>query len=96
MFSSARADGDSYNYLDNSFVQLLVIEGLIYTVLLVIAYMFICRHAYRRKDFYLMYSVFFAGVSGLIAQNFIEIYMNPFLIALFAKHTVTQGVNGNT
>jgi hypothetical protein len=88
MFSSARSDGKSYNYLDCSYIQLCVIYGLVYTVLLVCAYMVICRNAYRRRDFLLVYSVLFAGVSGLIAQHFIEMYMNPFLIALFANHDI--------
>ena len=91
MFGSVRDYGAAYNYLDNSYVQLLVINGLIYTGLLVIAYMYIMKEAYRRRDFLLMYSIFFAGVSGLIAQHFIEMYMNPFLIALFAKHTRIDG-----
>lgn len=86
MFSSARDDGDAYNYLDNSYVQSLVVYGLIYTVVLVVAYAYVCRSAYYRKDYFLLYSVFFAGMSGLIAQHFIEMYMNPFLIALFASH----------
>ena len=86
MFSSARSDGNSYNYIDCSYIQLCVIYGLVYTALLICAYTVICRNAYRRRDFILMYSVFFAGISGMIAQHFIEMYMNPFLIALFANH----------
>jgi hypothetical protein len=86
MFGSARDDGAAYNYLDNSYVQSLVIYGLVYTVVLVVAYAYVCRSAYYRKDYFLLYSVFFAGMSGLIAQHFIEMYMNPFLIALFASH----------
>jgi hypothetical protein len=91
MFGSVRDDGKDYNYLDCSYIQSLVIYGLFYTSLIVFAYMSICRTAYKRKDFFLMYAVFFAGVSGLIAQHFIEMYMNPFLIALFAKHTRIDG-----
>ena len=90
MFSSARDDGDAYNYLDNSYVQSLVIYGLIYTFLFVVGYVVICWKAFNRKDYFLMYSILFAGISGLIAQHFIEIYMNPFLIALFANHSATE------
>ena len=90
MFGSAREDGDAYNYLDNSYVQSLVIYGLIYTFLFVVGYVVICWKAFNRKDYFLMYSILFAGISGLIAQHFIEIYMNPFLIALFANHSATE------
>ena len=90
MFGSAREDGDAYNYLDNSYVQSLVIYGLIYTSLLIVGYVVTCWKAFNRKDYFLIYSIFLAGFSGLIAQHFIEIYMNPFLIALFANHSATE------
>ncbi len=86
MFSSARDDGQMYNYLDNSYLQLIIIYGLFYTSLLIAAYIVIVKQAGRRKDVILMVSVFMAGFTGLIAQHFIEAYMNPFLLALFASH----------
>lgn len=86
MYSSARDDGQLYNYLDNSYLQLFVIYGLLYASLLIAAYVVIVKQAGRRKDVILMVSVFMAGFTGLIAQHFIEAYMNPFLLALFASH----------
>ena len=86
MFSSARSDGANYNYVDCSYLQLLIIYGFVYTVLIISAYMVIVRQALRRGDILLVIAVITAAISGLIAQHFIEIYMNPFLIALFASH----------
>lgn len=86
MFSSARSDGANYNYVDCSYLQLLIIYGFVYTVLIISAYIVIVRQALRRGDILLVVAVITAAISGLIAQHFIEIYMNPFLIALFASH----------
>lgn len=86
MYGSARDDGALYNYLDNSYVQSLVIFGILYTVLLVSAYVVIVRQSFKRGDILLVVAVFMSGFSGLVAQHFLEIYMNPFIIALFAKH----------
>ena len=86
MFSSARSDGANYNYVDCSYLQLLIIYGFVYTVLIISAYIVIVRQALRRGDILLVIAVITAAISGLIAQHFIEIYMNPFLIALFASH----------
>jgi len=86
MFSSARSDGANYNYVDCSYLQLLIIYGFVYTILLVWAYIIIVRQALKRSDILLVIAVITAAISGLIAQHFIEIYMNPFLIALFANH----------
>lgn len=86
MFSSARADGSSYNYLDSSYIQSLVIYGVVLTLLMIVAYVVIIRQAFKRNDILLIMSIIFVGISGMIAQHFIEFYMNPFLIALYASH----------
>ena len=87
MFGSVRDDGSNYNFIDNSYMQLLIIYGLIYTILLCAAYTYISRKAYLRKDYVLICTIMIIGVSALISQHFIEMYMNPFVIALFAKHS---------
>lgn len=75
-----------YNYIDSSFIQLIVIYGIAYTILIITAYIIIAYKAYRRKDYILILAILMTGVSGLIAQHFLQICMNPFLIALIAKH----------
>lgn len=87
MFASARDDGANYNFIDNSYMQLLIIYGLLYTILICAAYLFISIKAYLRKDYVLVCTIMIIGVSALISQHFIEMYMNPFIIALFAKHS---------
>lgn len=86
MFGSAINDGFAYNYIDCSYLQLIVIYGLVFFCLMILAYVYISRQAYLRKDYIFMYVVLVAGISGMIAQHFIELYMNPLLIALFANH----------
>ena len=83
-FGSVRDDGADFNYLDIAYIQSLVIYGLIYTLLLVCAYVNICQTAIKRDNVILAYVVAIAGLSGLIAQHFLQIFMNPFLIALFS------------
>ena len=75
-----------YNFIDSSFVRLIVMQGIIYTILLISAYMSVAYKAYKRKDYVLIIAILMAGLSGLIAQHFLQICMNPFLIACMAKH----------
>lgn len=86
MFGSAREDGKLYNFIDSTYIQLLVIYGIVYTILFVSAYAYINYKASKRKDNVLMVAILLAGLSGFIAQHFLELYMCPFIIALFAKH----------
>jgi len=80
-------EGVYYNYIDSSFIQLIVIYGIIYTMLIILAYTIITYKAYQRKDYVLILVILMTGISGLIAQHFLQICMNPFLIAFMAKHS---------
>ena len=78
--------GDLYNYIDSSFLQSIVIYGVLFTIILLACFVYLCYKAYRRGDVVLLMAVFISGLSGLIAQHFLQIFMNPLLIALVADH----------
>jgi len=75
-----------YNFIDSAFLQLFIIFGICYTLLFLFAFTYIAYRAYKRGDKVLLIAIFIAGFSGMIAQHFIQIYMNPLLIALTASH----------
>ena len=83
-------EGIYYNFIDSSFIQLIVIYGIAYTILIILAYTIITYKAYQRKDYVLILAVLMTGVSGLIAQHFLQICMNPFLITFIAKCNVNK------
>ena len=82
----AGTEAKYYNFIDSSFIQLIVIYGIVYTIFIVLAYTIIAYKAYQRKDYVLILAILMTGVSGLIAQHFLQVCMNPFLIAFMAKH----------
>ena len=81
--------GGEYSYIDSSFLQSIIIYGVIFSVILLVAYVCVSYKAFKRNDFVFLCAVFISGLSGFIAQHFLQIFMNPLLIALFAGH-VTQ------
>ena len=86
----AETERQYYNFIDSSFIQLIVIYGIVYTILIILAYTIIAYKAYQRKDYVLILAVLMTGISGLIAQHFLQICMNPFLIAFIAKCNVNK------
>lgn len=78
-------DENLYNYIDSSYLQLFIIYGLVYTVLILSAYIKLGYQSYRRRDNNLLVAIFIAGISGVIAQHFIQFIMNPLLLLLFTK-----------
>lgn len=86
MYGSVRDEGNLgvFNYLDSSFIQSLVVYGFVFSILLFIAYVSVCKKALKYGDRILLICVFLSGLSGMIAQHFLQFFMNPFLLALFA------------
>lgn len=78
--------GINYNYIDNSYLQAAIIWGIPYLIILLTAYVIINYRAYKNKNALLLICITYAGLSGIIAQHFLQIFMNPFLLALFANH----------
>lgn len=78
--------GDFYNFIDSSYIQLIIIYGAIYTFLFLSGFVTVAFKAYKRKDMAMLLAIFVAGISGAIAQHFLQIFMNPILLGLTAKH----------
>jgi hypothetical protein len=77
-----------YSYIDSSFLQSIIIYGIVFSALLLIAYICVSYKAYKRKDNVFLCAVIISGISGFVAQHFLQIFMNPLLIALFAEHII--------
>ena len=78
-------NGDLYNYVDSAYLQMFVLWGVIYTVLFLFAYLCIGIKYHRLNNAIMLLALFVAGVTGVFAQHFMEVYMNPILLALMAS-----------
>lgn len=75
-----------YNYIDSSYLQSLIIYGVAFSVILVVSYMKLTSVACNNRNYPLLYAILVAGISGAIAQHFLQIFMNPLLIGLVASN----------
>lgn len=90
---SGDIDKQFYNYIDNSYIQSLVIYGWLYTMVISFLYVIVCFRAKKIKNIHIICAVLIAGGSGMIAQHFIQIYMNPLLLALMSNLDNKNGKN---
>ena len=79
--------GEYYNYIDSSYIQLIVIYGVVFTIYILSAYWALSYKAYKQKDYPLVLTVFIIGIAGLIIPCLNRIAFNPFIFALFANHS---------
>lgn len=82
----AEVDPYYYNYIDSSYLQSLILWGWMITLVLVLAYIYISRQAYKRHDYPMLLAVLVAGISSVTSQFLFQIMSCPLLLALFANH----------
>ena len=76
-----------YNYVDSSYVQAMMIWGILLSLFFIISFVAICYKAVKRRDLAILLSVFIGGMTGITSQYFIQIFACPLILALFSRHT---------
>ena len=75
--------GDSYNFIDCSYVYILVLSGITILLIFLVGYAYA---AYRNsEDEFLMYTIVIISINCMIAHHLQDISYNPFTLAIMAK-----------
>ena len=77
---------DTYNYVDNGYIQLLLLWGGGVMAIMLILFVKIGMDSYRRNDIVLLLSLFVAGVSTMITQFLFYPSYCILLLALTSSH----------
>lgn len=75
---------DEYTFIDSSYLQMLVIYGVLFCFLLNIVYIYICKKAIE-KNIVVFLSILLAAITGIISQHFIQLAMNPFVLCTLSN-----------
>ncbi len=75
----------TYNYVDSSFVRLLLEFGLLFLILVIIAYGLILKRSIDNKDFYLGWIVIFVLIFNITEPRLVNLTFNPFILLSFAR-----------
>ena len=77
--------GIYYNFIDSSYLVLLIIYGIILFLLVMYVYVRICSHCISIRNRVLLYVLFIIAINSMIEQHFMEFAYNPFYMAFSAK-----------
>jgi oligosaccharide repeat unit polymerase wzy len=77
--------GIYYNFIDSSYLVLLIIYGIILFLLVMYVYVRICSHCISIRNRVLLYVLFMIAINSMIEQHFMEFAYNPFYMAFSAK-----------
>ena len=74
--------GDEYNFLDCSYMNILVAWGVVTLLIFLLLYVYA---GYRnKKDMYLLYAIVIIGINCMIAHHMTDIAYNPFTFMIMA------------
>ncbi len=81
-----RAEGElvdkAYNYIDSSYLKILVNYGYIYFITIIVALILLTKYAYDKKNYYLLCAIIVIEIYGTIDSFLLCVEMNPFLLYL--------------
>ena len=75
----------NYNFLDISYINMLVVSGVVFLSVFMLIYMFIAF--IHRRNTFLLCALFMIAFNCAIAHHMVEISYNIFTLALFAAIT---------
>ncbi len=82
--------GALYNYIDSSYLQLFILNGLIYAIFILYSYLFLSYRGYKTNNNSILFGVFVTSFAGFIAQYIMAYLLNPLILALLAKIDVKK------
>ena len=75
-----------YFFLDSSYVNILMIWGIAFLIVVLILFGYACYR--NRKDLYFQYAIALIAVNCVIAHHLMDIAYNPFMLAVFAAEMI--------
>lgn len=71
-----------YNYIDSSYIQLLIIQGRVYFVVIILLFTFVLTRLYKSKNYLLLINLFFFAIHSLIDPQLLLLWYSPFVLAI--------------
>lgn len=74
--------GHEYNYVDNAYIQLLIIRGIIFTIIVVAVFTYISYRSYKEKDYILLAVLATLAVRFFIDDLGLQLHYNTLWLAI--------------
>lgn len=74
---------ENYNYVDCSYMQVLLIYGIVGFFIIVVLYMLCCKK--NKDNHFLLYCIALVAINSMVAHHLIQVEYNPWLLSLFSS-----------
>lgn len=83
----------TYNFVDCAYAKMLLDYGIVFSIIVILGYVCIYRHAVKKDDYLLVVVVSVVLVVSIMEPRLISIEMNPFLLLLGTLFLKTNKAN---
>ncbi len=91
---------DEYNYIDCSYLRILLKYGLLISIIITIINIFMAKKLYKTQNYYLLLLSLLISVNSMIAQHYIDFSYNFLLLVYLSKlddniNTISESKDNN-
>lgn len=91
-YTHAEEEKGIYFFVDSSYIQLIVIYGIVVLAIVLLAFLFISSRARIQEDAIFLWILAFSAVHGMIVPCLMDLQFCPFLLAVFADTSDSKGM----
>ena len=79
-----------YNYIDSSYIRILLLYGIIIFIFAVIGNIYIAKKAIKKNDIYLIIILSIISINSIVAQHYMDFSYNFLLIIYLSKYLKSE------
>lgn len=83
-------DPTRYNFIDSSYVQLLIVYGLLFFMFALFCHVYACKLNMKKSQLIIPLAIFVVSLHSIIFQGLMNFQFNPFYLGIFAIQDIGE------
>lgn len=86
----AHDDPLRYNFIDSSYVQLLIVYGVLFFLFALFCHIYVCKQNMKKSQLFVPLAIFVVSLHSIVFQGLMNFQFNPFYLGLFAIQDIGE------
>lgn len=86
----AHDDPQRYNFIDSSYLQLLIVYGVLFFLFALFSHIYVCKKNVKKSQLIIPLAIFVVSLHSIIFQGLMNFQFNPFYLGIFAIQDIGE------
>ena len=86
----AHDDPQRYNFIDSSYLQLLIVYGVLFFLFALFCHIYVCKQNVKKLQLIIPLAIFVVSMHSIVFQGLMNFQFNPFYLGLFAIQDIGE------